>query len=198
MKRLSDALGSFTISKRHVSTSVGTDFSYLAVIEAPSKKGGAPSLHYGMVFLDTGADMNLISSQFAKKLDLEIRQSRKGPEQIIDLPGSPQVPILGTVRCRWTIRPSKSKSGIRVSVPREYVESEFEVVSSALPFDMIIGSETILENGISQKRARGFYAFRRTLSKVNEVAMTQADRDRPDEPSGIRMWQLQNFKKCEC
>ena len=182
MNILSDALRSFTISKR-------PDFVHYAVVEGHPTKEGLPNLQSGMVLFKTDVDVNQISIQFAQKLDLEIIWIRPAIEGVVFIPG--------TAKYRWSLYPSEAKSGTRLFVPRGFIYSEFEVVSCQVTgaFDMIIGSKTITQYGLL-KRAWTFPAFWSTPPKVDEVAMTRAYGDCPDESSGIRTWQLHNFKEC--
>jgi len=106
----------------------------------------------GVALVDTQCQYNLITPQFLEMFGLSPSPSTE--PIMIALSNNTEVPCLGEVRARWWCNDSRKVPNFRP----KYETSTFYVVDLEI-FQLVIGSDTIVELGLLQGNRAFFGAF---------------------------------------
>ncbi|KAH6875570.1 hypothetical protein BKA58DRAFT_399762 [Alternaria rosae] len=109
----------------------------------------------GVVLVDTQSKYNLVTPQFLEVFGLSPSPSTEPIR--ITLSDNTEVPCLGEVKARWWCSDSRKVPNFRP----KYEMSTFYVVDLEI-FELVIGSDTIVELGLLQGK-RDFFGAYRTL-----------------------------------
>jgi len=114
----------------------------------------------GIVLVDTQSKYNLITLQFLAEFGLAPSPSSEPIS--ITLSNNTEVPCLGQVEARWYCGDSRKVPNFR---PR-FEKSTFQVVDLET-FELVIGSDTIVELGLLQGNREFFGAYRTSKPRVD-------------------------------
>ncbi|KAI4696738.1 uncharacterized protein J4E88_000916 [Alternaria novae-zelandiae] len=124
----------------------------------------------GVALVDTQCQYNLITPQFLEMFGLSPSPSTE--PIMIALSNNTEVPCLGEVRARWWCNDSRKVPNFRP----KYETSTFYVVDLEI-FQLVIGSDTIVELGLLQGNRAFFGAFMTSPPRVDSAKIAQKQRE---------------------